>query len=280
MIHVLLQGRTGNNLFQYAVGRHLAIRHKTDLELDISWMGALAVQMRELERLPIAAKIVRRWSPVKKAIRQITGIGPEAWHRGAVYRESGNVPGFLPEVLEQPDGVLLIGFFLNERYFSDIETELRAELSMDDIQLVPSSMRTLDAIQARPTVSLHVRRGDYLKISATQCVDDNYHVNACRYLRERYSNLEFLIFSDDIPWCRRHFTGEEFRFCDHPDHAADPFHDLKLMASCAHHIVANSSYSWWGAWLNPSRQKTIVAPKMWMKGVDSSKVTPQSWILL
>lgn len=238
------------------------------------------MHMRELERLPIRAKLVRRWSVIKRGMRRLTGKGPEAWHSGVVYRKPGGGPGFRPEVLELPDGVLLIGFFHNEQYFSDIESELRAELSLDHIQLPPASLRTLDEILARPTVALHVRRGDYLNIQATQCVDNDYYNNACTYLQERHADLEFLVFSDDVAWCKAHFIGKEFRFCDHPDEAGDPFHDLKLMTSCAHHIVMNSTYSWWGAWLNPSPQKTIVGPKMWMTGVDGRLVMPESWVLL
>lgn len=280
MIHILLQGRTGNNLFQYAAARQLSVRHGTGLELDLSWEGPDVAQIRQLERLPIQARIVRRWSPLKKATRRLTGKGPEFWHRGPIYRDRGPESGFHPKVLTLPDHTLLTGFFQNEGYFSPIAALLRQELSLAAVPLPDASARTLDLIHDRRMASLHVRRGDYLKIAATRCVPDDYHSKACTYLQERIAGLDFLIFSDDIAWCRKRFTGREFHFCDHPESAHDPFHDLKLMAACDHHIIANSSYSWWGAWLNPSNDKHVVAPDMWMTALPSSAVLPSELIRL
>lgn len=280
MIRVILQGRTGNNLFQYALGRHLAVRHNTRLELDLSWAGPDTQQMKELERLPIQAALVRKWPSIKKGIRRLGGPGPEFWHRGPVYQKTGGGPGFRPEVLDLPDGVLLVGFYHHEGYFSTIAETLRQELSMNAIHLPDSSTATLDLIQRHRMVSIHVRRGDYVRIQGTQCVPENYHQAAVAHLRKHFEDLEFLVFSDDIPWCRKAFSGPEFHFCDHPEAANDPFHDLKLMAACEHHIVMNSTYSWWGAWLNPSATKMVIAPKMWMSKIPATEVMPTSWVLI
>ena len=280
MIRVLLQGRTGNNLFQYAAGRALAIRHHTTLELDFSWAGADAAQIRQLERLPIQARIARSWSPLKKGIRRLTGKGPELWHHGPIYQDRGSDSGFDPQVLNLPNHTLLTGFFQNEGYFLSIAASIRRELSLDAIKLPAASATTCDLIHSHPMASLHIRRGDYLNIPATRCVPADYHTKACHYLQERFENLRFLVFSDDIAWCRKEFIGSQFHFCDHPESAADPFHDLKLIAACQHHIIMNSSYSWWGAWLNPSQDKTIVAPKMWMTNTHAHSVIPSSWILM
>jgi hypothetical protein len=280
MIRVILQGRTGNNLFQYAAGRALAIRHDTDLQLDVSWSGPDRAQMRQIERLPICAKLVNRHSVLKRGIRRLTGIGPQTWHRGTFYEKKGPGPGFREEVMELPDNTLLSGFFHHERYFSGIEPIIRKEIDLDFIELSDASNRTLDLARSGRMTSVHVRRGDYMNIPGTQCVDAAYHTKACDHLRERFEKMSFLVFSDDIAWCRRNFSGNDYHFCDHPEASQDPFHDLRLMASCAHHIIMNSTYSWWGAWLNPSSKKTVIAPKTWMRGVPANQIMPESWILI
>lgn len=277
MIRVILQGRTGNNLFQYAAGRALAIRHQTPLILDGSWMNqAHADTFEHLLRLPIRASYERRHTFTKRLSRKILGITPESLHRGVVITDPAD--GTLPDLHNAPDGTLLIGFFQSPRHFAGIESELRRELDLSQLQLPAESLRFEETLHSRPTVSIHVRRGDYLGIRETQCLGENYHDHAIDWFREQFEGIRFCVFSDDIPWCRARFQGHEFLFSDLPVAATDPLHDLRMMASCHHHITVNSSYSWWGAWLNPSMEKHVIAPKMWMDGLFSENIVPQDWM--
>ena len=279
MIRVILQGRTGNNLFQYAAGRALAAQHQTELVLDGSWMNqAHADTFEHLLRLPILARYERRHTLVKRLGRKILGCNPESLHRGKVITDPAD--GTFPDLQHAPDGTLLVGFFQSPLHFAGIENELRSELDLSLIQLPPDSARFEETLRSLPTVSIHVRRGDYLHIGETQCLGEDYHERAIEWFRQRFEGIRFCVFSDEIAWCRTRFHGPEFLFADFPVAAGDPFHDLRLMSSCHHHIIVNSSYSWWGAWLNPSTRKEVIAPKMWMHDLSSENIVSRAWHVL
>jgi len=277
MIHVILQGRTGNNLFQYAAGRALAIQHKTGLVLDGAWADTRhARQFEHLLRLPIQARYERRFTLTKRSLNKAFHIDPATLHRGPVFRQLSPIPD--PAFHEMPDGTLLVGFFQSPLYFQGIESVLREELDLTRLVLPTDSLRFEDLLQNQTTVSLHVRRGDYVHITSTQCLAPDYHEQAVQHFRQRFPGVRFCVFSDDIPWCRKQFPGPEFLFCDLPGAHQDPFHDLRLMAACSHHIIVNSSYSWWGAWLNHSLDKIVIAPTTWMRDLSSAEILLPSWI--
>lgn len=276
MIRVILDGRTGNNMFQYAAGRALAVKHNTSLVLDGAWADAYhARQFKHLLRLPLAARYERRSSMAKRALRKSLAIQPESLHRGPVLKERYPKPA--PAFYELPDNSLLIGFFQMPFYFQDIEPLLRKELDLTQLVLPPESQRFENNLRAETTVSVHVRRGDYVGIASTHCLEADYHERALQHFRDRIPNVRFCVFSDDIPWCRSQFSGPEFVFCELEGAHGDPLHDLRLMSACHHHIIVNSSYSWWGAWLNPSPAKTVIAPSMWMTNVPSNYAFPPEW---
>lgn len=187
--------------------------------------------------------------------------------------------GYIPTLQDSPDGTLLSGFFQCSKYADGVELELRNELDLSLIALPNSALKFLTQIGTFTSVSLHVRRGDYLSIPGTQCVDLTYYEQAVSHFQAYYADIRFFVFSDDIPWCRKHFKGEEFSYVEIQESLLDPMLDLRLMAACQHHIIVNSSYSWWGAWLNPSPKKQVVAPRMWMKATPSSKIVPAEWLL-
>lgn len=279
MIRVILQGRTGNNLFQYAAGRALAERHQTSLVLDGSWVNPAQARIFEnLLRLPIKARYENRRSFAKRLGRKFFSAGPGSFHRGPLIIDPEN--GTLPELTAAPDHTLLIGFFQSPLHFTGMEEKLRSELDLTTLRLPTDSLRFEEELRRQTTASIHVRRGDYLGISSTQCLDENYHSKAINWLRERHTDLRFCVFSDDIPWCRTHFRGPEFLFANFSAASEDPFHDMRLMASCHHHIIVNSSYSWWGAWLNRSTNNQVIAPKMWMLDLSSENIVPVQWNLM
>lgn len=275
MIRVILQGRTGNNLFQYAAGRALAHRHHTELILDGAWADAHhARQFEHLLRLPIAARYERRLTLLKRAGSKLFKRGPAQTHRGPVLIDT---PGAPPADLgSSPDGTLLVGFFQSARHFAGIEDDLRRELDLTQLAIPPAALRFEESLRATLTVSIHVRRGDYLHIGSTQCLGEGYHDRAIHWFRNQFENLRFCVFSDDIPWCRSRFQGSEFLFSDFPEAASDPFLDMRLMAACHHHIIVNSSYSWWGAWLERANGTTL-APARWMTGLTSESIIPHNW---
>jgi hypothetical protein len=279
VITVILQGRTGNNLFQYAAGRALADKLGTDLVLDGSWADARhARQFEHLLRLPIRARYQRRFTVTKRCLRKAFNLSPTSLHHGPVFRDESPAPD--PAFHHLPDHSLLIGFFQNPSYFQASAPELRRELDLTGLALPKKSLIFEDDLRSQVTVSLHVRRGDYVHLASTQCVATDYHARAIQHFRNRNSKIRFCVFSDDINWCRNQFVGSDFLFCDLPASHTDPLHDLRLMAACHHHVMVNSSYSWWGAWLNPSADKVVVAPPMWMSGLPSTSLLLPDWITI
>lgn len=167
----------------------------------------------------------------------------------------------------------LDGYFQSERYFRRYDVQIRY-------------LFAIPYTQNKGTVSIHVRRGNYLspeKQDYHPFVGEEYLYNAVVYFHLKGFN-KFLVFSDDIPWCRQYFEkikspGMQFFYSEgHTDVA-----DLVSMCHCEHHIIANSSFSWWGAWLNQNPNKIVVAPKRWFGPAgptDTQDLLPEEWITL
>ena len=134
---------------------------------------------------------------------------------------------------------------------------------------------------AESPVSLHIRRGDSARIhGGKDALPLTYQRNAIEAVRQRVANPTFFVFSDDLPYCRKHLPGHvKAVFVDHND-ALNSHEDLRLMAACRHNIIANSSFSWWGAWLNPNPAKIVCAPSVWRDEAISRQILPPDWIPL
>lgn len=276
MIRVLLKGRIGNCFFQYAAGRAVAARHGAELVLDGSWMDAAHARTYEnLLRLPIKARYERRLSTSKRLCRRLFGSNPVTFHQGPVIIDPDD--GTQVDLSNVPDGALLIGFFQSPNFAEAIAPLIRKELDLSKISIPDSAVRFEEKIRSSLTASIHIRRGDYLGIGNTQCLDDDYYERAVAWFKQRHEGIRFCVFSDDIAWCRTRFTGSDFMFCDFPAAKKDPLHDMRLMSACNHHVMANSSYSWWGAWLNPRKEKQVIAPRQWMRGISSENIVPADW---
>jgi hypothetical protein len=162
----------------------------------------------------------------------------------------------------------LYGYFQSEKYFADFADEVRKEFTFK---------KKVEALSTN-TVSVHVRRGDYLNLSDHHpvCSLDYYK----RAMNEFPKDCRFLIFSDDKQWCQDNFTKESCEVSLN----TDPLEDLQLMSLCDHHIMANSSFSWWGAWLGGNKGKKVVAPKKWFgpakKGYNTKDVYCKEWLVI
>ena len=135
----------------------------------------------------------------------------------------------------------------------------------------------LENIKTTNSVSLHVRRGDYLNLKNIGVLDVDYYKQAVAYIRKNVEKPTFYIFSDDLDWCKKSLGFLDD--CIYVDRTETEIDDLKLMSCCQHNIIANSSFSWWGAWLNKNPKKTVIAPKSWLlNDPDSSNVILSDWV--
>ena len=173
--------------------------------------------------------------------------------------------------------VKLYGYFQTEKYFKHHEREIRELFSMDE-KIKEKLLAKYPGINDNNTVSIHVRRGDYLKLPTL------HPVQSMDYFKSAFSvfggDKTYYVFSDDLEWCKKNFNffGSAV-FCEgNKDHE-----DLYLMSMCKDNIIANSSFSWWGAWLNENPYKMVVAPSIWFgpgKNEDMSDIIPENWIAL
>ena len=181
-----------------------------------------------------------------------------------LYKEEGFHYHPLPETSED---VTLFGYFQSEKYFSKHKDFIKKEFTF--------KKQLTDAPSGK--ISLHVRRGDYLNLQEHHPPCTMSYYNKAMDL---FPGGQFLVFSDDIDWCKRNFKGKNVEF-SMGESAED---DLQLMSKCDHHIMANSSFSWWGAWLGNNKDKRVVAPKQWFgpakRGYDTKDLYCEDWIVL
>lgn len=292
MIVVRLTGGLGNQLFQYAIGRYLASRHGAELILEDSFYidppTGSTPRLYELDKYLINAR--RTDVAERRALRRYTGRITKRFHRlaqlpGPLIYIHERIGKFENQVRELPDGVFLDGYWQSEQYFSGINDILREEY----VPLIPMSAedeRVKAQMAIGQSISLHIRRGDYVTNTAANVMHGvcglDYYYRAIKYMAGKLVKPVFFIFSDDMKWVQ---DNMKIDFpCHYVKHnsTATAFQDLRLMSLCQHHIVANSSFSWWAAWLNPSVEKIVIRPKTWFAGLSqaSAWACPQEWIPL
>ena len=174
------------------------------------------------------------------------------------------------------------GFYQSEKYFAGIEKEVREAFVFDIRRASRRSLRAMQEIKADPhAVSIHVRRGDYLlekHWKALGCIcQSSYYLNALAELEKRVKHPHYYVFSEDLNWVRQNLPLTKAEFIDW-NKGEDSWQDMMLMSHCRHHIICNSTFSWWGAWLNPSPDKIVIAPERWTQTTDSADVVPESWL--
>ncbi|CAH2031084.1 alpha-1,2-fucosyltransferase [Trichlorobacter ammonificans] len=290
MIVVKLMGGLGNQMFQYATGRRLALRHGVPLKLDLTFLeGNQAGSTPRRFALHCFAIEAAKATPWEVAL--MTGRGTSFVLHSVFARLSGAIRGFSqyrerwfqydPEVLCLPDNVYLEGYWQSPRYFDDSAEIIRREFNLKT-EPEGKNRELADRIDSVAAVSLHVRRGDYVTDPVTNAVHGicgpDYYDAAVTTMTQLVKEPEFFVFSDDPAWCR-----EELKV-SFPIHYIDnnrnqPHEDLRLMSRCRYHIIANSSFSWWGAWLCQQPDKLVITPKRWFNdpSVNTNDMIPVGW---
>lgn len=289
MIVVKLIGGLGNQMFQYATGRSLADAHGCDLKLDVSGFDNYKLRVYELGDYRIRASIasesdIKRFRgsrpvhPIVDRVRKFFRLLPPS-----IYLEKAF--SFDVDVLKLQAPCYLEGYWQSERYFSGIRHTLQTDFSLA-LPLDSHNQAILDQMSGCNAISLHVRRGDYVSNPAAAqfhglCSLD-YYRDAVKYIGERVDSPCFFVFSDDTDWVLENLKIDfPLKVVDvnGPDRGIC---DMALMQACKHHVIANSSFSWWGAWLNPDESKIVIAPKRWFKeqNVQTEDLIPNSWVRL
>lgn len=290
MIIARLKGGLGNQLFQYAMGRVLALKQGTELILDTRGFSQDPLRNYRLDSFQIQARPSNHfWFFPENRIGRRLNILLQ-WFRKqtsqplTLMRETQF--SFNPTALLAPDHSYIDGYWQSEKYFAPIREQLLQDLCL----IIPLSSSQADLAQAirndEHAVALHVRRGDYVADPATTtfhglCSLDWYQ-QAAKLVCAQVPNANFYVFSDDYEWVKNNLKlPAPIRFIE-PSPDGQEAIDLHLMSLCQHNIIANSSFSWWGAWLNANPHKIVIAPQRWFAAghQDTSDLIPEKWIRL
>ena len=293
MIVIRLTGGLGNQMFQYAFGRATANRLGVEMRLDLSDSTLSIHQGYELKRVfGIEAKIAtesdmanvlgwQRPEIIRKALKKLRLTALFA--KGLVEEPHFH---FSAKMLQVPDNSYLSGYWQSEKYFEDAIECIRNDFKFSKPPSALNKVLLQEIADSNTTaISLHVRRGDYVHNQAVSQVHGNcsleYYHAAIQYVLQRVQSPLFYVFSDDMDWVRNHLEMPfPHKLITH-NRGESSYEDMRLMSLCQHHIIANSSFSWWGAWLNANPKKLVIAPKNWF--ADESRphdLFPDGWVAL
>jgi hypothetical protein len=289
MIIVRLNGGLGNQLFQYAVGRQLAAKRQAILKLDIFDLKISKSRKYALDQFKIKAEyanskeIARFKPPIQLFINRV--IWNKLFQKPAEGYIMESQYHFAPEILALPDDVYLDGYWQSYKYFAEIDAEIRQELTL---KAAPTgkNKEVAEAIAGCEAIALHIRRGDYVTNKAADEIlgvqPISYYESAIAHIVKQVKNPHFFIFSDDPTWVKENLKPDyPTTYVGHND-GDHGYEDLRLMNGCKHFIIANSSFSWWGAWLAYNPKKIVIAPKRWFRdqSINTNDLIPESWIRL
>lgn len=286
---VRLIGGLGNQMFQYAMGLAVASRIQGELRLDTDFVGSgIAHRQFELDQAFVGP--FHRATPDE--MRSVLGwrihfrraMGRPAlsflWSERVVVERSLE---FSYQLADLAASAYLVGYWQSETYFLNVEQELRARFSFVAPDVANEAL--LGEIGSCESVAMHIRRGDYAEISSvTAChglCPPSYYERAAQLLLARQPKLRFFLFSDDLDWTRDNIKlPADCNFVD-INRGNSSFNDMRLMSRCTHQVIANSTFSWWGAWLNGNPEKLVIAPERWFAaGEAANSICPPTWVRL
>jgi hypothetical protein len=294
MIIAKLRGGLSNQMFQYAAARRLAHIHKTDLKLDINWylkpQPGITPRNFELDNFNISSTLANEYELIgldgiakthlkhlaiaifRKILPKILFVNEKQYH-------------FDESILKLQNDVCLFGYYVSEKYFIDIASIIRKEFTVKTA-IEGKNKELADLILNSNSVSIHVRRGDYVSNPEYKKMyglcSPKYYSDCIHHISQLISNPVFFVFSDDLNWAKENLEIPFEKYFVDNNQNEKSFEDIRLMSLCKHNIIANSGFSWWGAWLNTNEQKNVYAPKNWFNDApyNTKDVIPEKWILL
>lgn len=288
MIIVNIIGGLGNQMFQYAFAYTISQKKQSQLKLDICKFDTYDLRKYSLDHYYIDNEIAdheeigrlkyKKANVLARFFRKQPSEFSDSYYRESSFQ-------FDKDVANKFGDIYIEGYWQSEKYFQDYREDLLQLFTLKE-SIHSKSKQYQFQIQACQSVSLHIRRGDYVNnvhINSVHGICElNYYRQATSLLVNKVIKPHFFIFSDDITWAKenlefiKHRTFIELEL-DIPDHE-----EMLLMSQCQHNIIANSTFSWWGAWLNQNPDKVVIAPLSWFldSSIDTSDLIPNSWICL
>jgi hypothetical protein len=289
MIVVRLMGGLGNQLFQYATGRHLAYLNNTELFVDTSFLQATiennTPRNYELGSFNVVSNIADEkllhsfhgceFSATDLLLTKIISLGKYNKYKFDDY-------GFDEHLLELKGNYYLRGFFQSEKYFNAIQEIIREELTVKS-EFITKDESLIQNIKVQNSVSIHIRRGDYIRnlssMEAHGLCSKDYYTKSIEFIKRELGNdVHFYLFTDDAKWVQNEMHWEINSTLIENKTTIEDFY---LMSLCKHNIIANSTFSWWAAWLNNYPDKKVILPKHWLNNLlsETIQIAPKNWII-
>lgn len=286
MIIVKVIGGLGNQMFQYAFYRSLKSKY-SDVKLDISAFETYDLHNGyELNKVFNVKEDIASENEINNLLELPSSRGPLYKLRKKIFKKEKKYFmqkdfGYKLDFLKT-DNIYLDGYWQSEKYFSDSEDKILSEFTFKK-KLINKNKDIAELINSCNSVSIHIRRGDYitnpeaLKVHGGIC-DLEYYKNSIDIINKKVKNPRFFIFSDDMNWVKNNLYLENASYIDWNKNG-DSYIDMQLMSLCKYNVIANSTFSWWGAWLNLNENKIVIAPKKWFNtNANTTDLIPESWI--
>ncbi|MFY7812012.1 MAG: alpha-1,2-fucosyltransferase [Flavobacterium sp.] len=269
---VKIQGGLGNQMFQYAFGYALHHKYKVKVYYDLSLYDIQKETNQYTQREFLLSKAYHisickynRNSLKNKIIQKCykwLGVTRHIIHDA----ESGYQP------IDFKKNTTYIGYWQDQEYFKEYHQKLVKLFTPSKFSTSCLQWQQLIQSSEIPTVSVHFRRGDYVQKEAVNAVhgvcSNQYYLDALQYLMDRIPTFQIFVFSDDINWVKENFMFQQPAFF--VDNVTVPWEDIYLQSICNHNIIANSSFSWWGAWLNKNPNKINIGPLKWFNDIEKN----------
>lgn len=294
MIISAIFGGLGNQMFQYARGLSLAKSTEKELTIDCSLQKSFAskhngfelnnvfnIQTRECSKSELG-KIIGFAAYSKRLRKLLSHPRLRSLRNSSFICEDAAHTEHIPQKPLKPE-VYLCGYWQSEKYFIEHAKTIRSTFKFPRLRTA-QDVETENQIVKLESVSLHIRRGDYIsnpKAAATHgSCSITYYKDAIKHIERQIHSPHFFIFSDDMDWAKSKISpiiNQATLIEGH--HGSESYRDMQLMSQCKHHIIANSSFSWWGSWLNSSSEKIVVAPRAWFAdGSTPPNLIPEKWL--
>lgn len=294
MIIIRIFAGLGNQLFQYAFGRALSIQRGIEVKYDIPFDPFWKKNTRpyELDIFSISIPKASALEKMKQTKGLHTKIGAKIHSLVAqtIHTERTTIHYVHENDLNSlaleniPNNAYLIGFWQNASILTPIRSTLLKELSFPDLPNVAYLESLANQISKTTSVSIHIRRGDYLSNPSFGLCEMPYYLQAIDYVQHQLEECTFFIFSDSLEWAKAQFRDMKVNTVVVDTSKFQDYIDMQLMSLCQHHIIANSSFSWWGAWLNQKPDKMVIAPEPWFDSGASEnhvkEILPEEWVKL
>lgn len=293
MIVIQLQGGLGNQMFQYAMAHVLADKNKVPIKIDKRFFdfkkNSRGCTPRNFELGIFYNSFLQASESDLIPLTNLSNINKIKKRIGLNYPKIYEEPSFdfQSKAFSIKSPVYIKGYFQSYKYFIGYEDLIQNFFSFPINRLDNNNLELLSDIKLGNSISIHVRRGDYVQDKKTQQFHGNcslqYYFDAISLLVSKNKDVKLIFFSDDSDWVKEQFENLPYSkiFIDHNKNE-NSWKDMFLMSCCAHNIIANSSFSWWAAWLNENPHKTVIAPKNWFAETEknTNDLIPTEWIRL